>query len=197
MKKLLLTACTCLALTAASAQDFKPFKVNLSLGYAKPAGPGASGGVLVSAEPKYGWNDYIDFGFRMEGAMMARAVMINDEAGEGEIKFSGSYLLTTTMLLTDTYVRPYVGFGAGLYRSAGMGVSADAANPEGDVAMEASNKFGGMLRAGLKMGHFVLGAEYNLVPSTKYSLSTGDKIKGTNSYLGVKLGFDIGGGRTR
>ncbi|WP_266365096.1 outer membrane beta-barrel protein [Tellurirhabdus rosea] len=198
MKKVLSALFVLCSLSAATAQEFKPFKVNTSVGYAKPSGPGASGGLLASVEPKYGWNEFIDFGFRIEGALMARALVVDGQTSESEIKAMGSYLLTTNLLFTDTYVKPYVGIGAGLYRTAGMGISVvedGEEEPTGEMDVQASNKFGGMIRAGLKIGHFVLGAEYNLVPATKYSLSTGEAVKGNNSYLGIKLGFDIGGGK--
>jgi len=187
-----------MAFTAASAQDFKPFKVNASLGYAKPAGPGASGGLLVSLEPKYGWNEFLDFGFRIEGGIMGRALVVDGVSSDTELKMAASYVLTSNLNFSSGYVKPFVGLGAGLFQTAGMSIFSGSGEEEGgDVQVQAGNKFGGMARAGVKIGHFVLGAEYNLIPATRYSLNSGEAVRGTNSYLGIKLGFDIGGGSGR
>jgi len=59
------------------------------------------------------------------------------------------------------------------------------------------NKFGGMIRAGVETGHFRAGIEYNLVPSTtlKDSYDPNKTEKSKNGYLGIKIGFFLGGGR--
>ncbi|WP_019987279.1 outer membrane beta-barrel protein [Rudanella lutea] len=178
----------------ANAQDFKPFKVNTSLGYAKPMGAGSSAGILLSVEPKYGLNDQIDVGLRMEGAFMARAAEIAGEMADSEISISSSYVLTGTYMLTNTYFRPYVGIGGGLYSVGSLSFSENSS----DLGVGASRKLGAMARVGFKLGHFNMGVEYNLVPTTKYTVSmmngTVAPAKSNNSYLGFKLGFDIGGG---
>lgn len=193
MKKALTMALGLLAFGAA-AQDFKPVKVNASIGYAKPLGAGAGGGVLVSIEPKYGLNDQIDVGLRIEGALMGRVVEVAGLATDTEIKFAGSYVLTGTYMLTTTDFRPYVGVGAGLFSTGGLSFSESSSN----VGGEAARKLGAMGRAGFKYGHLNFGVEYNYVPSTKYTINfvngTAAAAKANNSYLGVKLGFDIGGG---
>ena len=184
---------------SASAQEFKPFKFNISLGYARPSGSGAAGGVLLSLEPKYGLSDRIDLGLRYELAAMARAFTINGEDAEGELKGSSSFVLTGTYLLSDNNFRPYVGVGAGLFSTASTGVtvSGGQGTTNGDVA--AGSKFDGLVRAGFKAGHFNLGIEYNLIPATTgivSGLSGGTlNYESANSYLGIKFGFDIGGGR--
>ena len=197
MKKLIALLITCVALSA-SAQDFKPFKVNLSLGYARPTGPGAGGGVLLSLEPKYGLNDNFDVGLRIELALMAKAVVINGQDASGEVKGAGSYVVTGTYLLSANNFRPYVGIGAGLYTVGGTSFTYNNSTQSGttpDVSVGAGQKFGIMGRAGFKAGHFNMGFEYNMVPSTKIYLTTAQTAESANSYIGVKLGFDIGGGR--
>ena len=54
MKKCFILLTTLLIGFTAQAQEFKPFKVNISLGAALPSG---GGGVLFALEPKYGIND--------------------------------------------------------------------------------------------------------------------------------------------
>ena len=182
---------------SATAQDFKPFKVNLSLGYAKPAGSGASGGALFSLEPKYGLSDNLDLGLRFELAAMAQSISVNNQNGDVSVKGMGSYLLTGTYYLSKKNFRPYVGLGAGLYTIAGTTVTVVDGQVDDDFEdyqVEASRKFGVMARVGFKAGHFNLGVEYNIVPNSKSDIF-GQSINSKNAYLGVKLGFDIGGGR--
>ncbi len=185
---------------SASAQDFKPFKVNLSLGYAAATGNGASGGVLFSLEPKYGITDQIDLGLRIEGAVVASGIDVSGSGsntnGNAEVKGLGSYVATGTYMFTTTNFRPYVGAGVGLYSIAGTSVTITNGSSSQTVAVQAGTKPGFMLRAGFKAGHFNAGVEYNLVGnSTGVTLTGGQSVTGKNSYLGVELGFDIGGGR--
>ena len=195
----------CIALSmvlSAQAQEFKPFKVNVSLGAALPSG---GGGILFAVEPKYGINDRIDVGLRIEVAAMARATTVNGVTSTGNVQGAGSYLLTGNYMLSTNNFRPFIGIGAGLFSIAstavtvtGSGSSSQTSN--GEIA--AGSIFGGMVRAGFKTGHFVLGLEYNLIPATnsvlldsKGTVQVGKTVQSENSYVGVKIGFDIGGGR--
>ena len=183
---------------SATAQDFKPFKVNLSLGYARPSGSGASGGVMFSIEPKYGLSDQIDIGIRAELALMARAYTINGQDANGEIKGAGSYLLTGTYLLSQPNFRPYVGAGVGIFSTASGTFNTVGGSTSTSDAVAGGTKLGGMVRTGFKAGHFNLGLEYNIVPTTKgVILSQGapGNYESPNSYFTLKLGVDIGGGR--
>lgn len=202
MKQCFALLITLLMGAAAQAQEFKPFKVNVSLGFAAPSG---GGGVLFAVEPKYGISDQIDVGLRIEGAVMARDVVVNGNISSGNAQGAGSYILTGNYLLSTTNFRPFVGIGAGLYSIAstavtvvGSGSSSQGTN--GNIA--AGSVFGGMARVGFKTGHFVLGLEYNLIPNTDSVVydsngtsKIGTSVQSKNSYAGIKLGFDIGGGR--
>ena len=187
-----LFALACLLSTTAIAQDekertFKPFKVDLSIGYAHPlgGGTGSRGGVLFVVEPKYALADQFALGLRLEGAAMARGVIVNNTEFEGDVQVNGSYLLTGDYYLSNKGFRPFLGAGAGIFTVAGAYVSAGTQVEEADILTD--SKFGGMLRAGFEAGHFRLGVEYNIVGKTDFSLK--------NNYLGVKLGICIGGGR--
>jgi outer membrane protein X len=194
MKHFLIVLCLLVGYTA-SAQEFKPFKVNVSIGYAKPLGSSVSGGVLASVEPKYGLNDNIDLGLRLETALVARGVVVNGNTTSGDFGAFGSYLLTGNYLFGQGNTRPFLGIGAGLYSiaSAGTIVVVNGQTTQ-DVTLASATKFGFMGRAGLKTGHFVVGVEYNAVPTTQ-NRGTTTTIESQNTYLGIKLGFDIGGGR--
>ncbi|HEY0110331.1 MAG TPA: hypothetical protein VGB67_11915 [Fibrella sp.] len=184
------------------AQEFKPFKVNVSLGGAVPSG---GGGILFAVEPKYGISDQIDIGLRIEAAAMARDVIINGNTTSGNAQGAYSYLLTGNYMLSDQNFRPFVGIGAGLFGIASTSFTATGSGSttqSNNGSIAAGTVFGGMARVGFKTGHFVLGVEYNLVPNTTSLLlddqgnaQIGTTVQSKNSYVGIKLGFDIGGGR--
>lgn len=189
----LMGVCTLLFSSVSFAQEqaatrtrmFKPFKVDVSLGFALPmeSGTGTKAGLLFVVEPKYAVADQFALGLRLEGAAMARGVIVNNDEFEGDVQVNGSYLLTGDYYLSNKGFRPFLGAGAGLFTVAGAYVSSGNSNT--DVLTD--NKFGGMFRAGFEASHFRLGIEYNLVGKTDFSLK--------NNYMGFKLGICIGGGR--
>lgn len=182
MKKVFTLACLLACATFAKAQEFKPFKVDLALGYAKPSGEGASGGVLFAVEPKYAIMDQLSVGLRWELALMARVSM----DGTSEVKGTSSYVPTLDYYFGTNKSRVFAGVGAGLYQYAGASFDGDYENEE-DLNMYSSySKFGVVPRVGAELGHFRIAVEYNIVPK-QYELS--------NSYLSFKLGAFIGGGK--
>jgi outer membrane protein X len=164
---------------------FKRFKTDVSVGIALPQakGEGAEGGILFAVEPKYGINDQLSVGLRMEGAMMARGVKLNDNATfyEGEGVAQGSYVATIDYYFNNNKFRPFAGAGLGAYE-----ISVPYDPP---VYPEELSEFrgGGMLRAGFETGHFRMGIEYNIVGATDFSEK--------NNYLSIKAGVCFGGGR--
>jgi len=202
MKKILfvLIAGTMISLSALaqkSAQTFKPFKFDISMGYAMPAGSGSKGGVLFALEPKYAVMQRLSVGLRWEGAIIARFSGGYDQDGmpmNAAVKLSSSYCLTGDYYLTDNYnLRPFAGAGAGFFLLAGEETNG------GSGGVSAGSKFGGLVRAGIEISHFRVGLEYNIVPKTTFTGwdSNGDPVTGMsskNSYLGIKIGCVIGGG---
>jgi opacity protein-like surface antigen len=198
MKKLsVLILFTGILFFSSTAQtNLRPFKVDLGIGYAIPAGKGVKGGVLLVIEPKYAVIPQLALGLRFEGAIIARFTGYDAEGNPNtvDVKGQGSYVATGDYYFTNNYaVRPFVGGGIGIYRIAGVEVTS------GTEGVSASSKFGGMLRAGVELSHVRLGMEYNIVPSTTFS---GYDMNGSpatltskNSYLGLKLGVCIGGGK--
>ena len=192
MKKLNLVILLLCAVAIVNAQTFKPFKVDISTGYAIPSGTGAKGGVLFAVEPKYAVMDALSLGLRFEVAVMARGT----SDGQGslssiDVKASGSYLATGDYYFTSNKVRPFAGAGVGIFSLA------SASGDENTTAVSAASpKFGGMLRGGVELGHFRIGLEYNLVGNTDLK-DVNNATVGTskNSYIGIKLGGVIGGGR--
>lgn len=196
-KLLILAVGTMLSFSAIaqSESELKPFKVDVSLGYAIPGGSGAKGGVLFAVEPKYAVMSNLAVGLRMEAAVIARFSGYDAEGypNEASVKAAGSYLLTGDYYFSDNYsFRPFGGVGAGIFSLASAEVTSSS------EAVSAGSKFGGMIRGGFEMKHFRLGIEYNLVPKTNITGfdSNGEPatLKSKNGYLGFKLGFCIGGG---
>lgn len=181
---------------AQTGSGLKPFKVDLSAGYAIPGGSGSKGGVLFVVEPKYALKSQLAVGLRMEAALIARfsGYQANGSASKLEVKAAGSYVATGDYYFSENYsFRPFAGAGAGLFSLASAEV-----NSNETAGMSTSRKFGGMLRGGFELSHFRLGVEYNIVPNTTFtgydSQGNSTQLTSKNGYLGIKLGFCIGGG---
>ena len=195
MKKVVLSFLFLATVAIANAQhEFKPFKVDVSLGYAIPGGEGAKGGVLFVVEPKYAVIPSVSVGLRMEAAIMARGrTDANGTNVEADVKAAGSYLVTGDYYFTSSTVRPFAGAGLGIYSLASATTENDGASVSG------GSKFGEMIRAGVELSHFRVGVEYNIVPKTTMEYVNVNGVKTTssmkNGYIGIKLGFCIGGGK--
>ena len=197
MKKIyLVLSLTVLYFSAFAQKDLKPFKVDLSVGYAIPGGTGSKGGVLFAVEPKYAVISNLSVGLRMEGAIVARFSGYGQDGTpvNASVKASGSYLVTGDYYFTDNYsLRPFAGAGAGIFTLAGV----ESNSSSGNVSV--GSKFGGMIRAGVELSHFRFGVEYNIVPKTTFTGydSQGNLTSGltsNNSYIGIKIGVCLGGG---
>ncbi|HEY8895394.1 MAG TPA: acyloxyacyl hydrolase [Niastella sp.] len=195
MKKIVLSFLFLASVAIANAQyEFKPFKVDVSLGYAIPGGEGAKGGVLFVVEPKYAVIPSVSVGLRMEAAIMARGrTDANGTNMEADVKAAGSYLVTGDYYFTSSTVRPFAGAGLGIYSLAAATTENDGASVSG------GSKFGEMIRAGVELSHFRVGVEYNIVPKTTMEYVNVNGVKTTssmkNGYIGIKVGFCIGGGK--
>ena len=185
MKRMLLGIIVLGTFSFANAQTFKPFRADAMLGYAIPGGTGSKGGVIAAFEPHYAVNDNISLGLRFEAAITARAAIDkNGNSVSGSVKASGSYLVTGDYYFNTSNFRPFIGLGAGMFSLAAVDVAVDSSNTSQSVA--AGTKFGFTPRVGFDLGHFRMAVEYNIAGKT-----------GTinNNYLGIKMGFFIGGGR--
>ncbi|MBO9682699.1 MAG: hypothetical protein J7502_08545 [Flavisolibacter sp.] len=195
MKKITFSILFLSAVIISNAQTFKPFKVDVSTGYAIPGGKGAKGGVLFAVEPKYAVIPNLSVGLRFEAAVMARGFA--DQAGsnsEVDVKAAGSYLATGDYYFTENTVRPFAGAGVGIFSLA------SASANDNSASVGTGSKFGGLLRAGVEISHLRLGLEYNLVPATTVTVHDGSSTyegKAKNGYMGIKIGAVIGGGRIK
>ena len=191
LMSLVLLVCTSVVV---NAQDYKPFKLGLGLGYTMPDG---GGGILFDIEPAYRLNDAIALGFRWESAAMAKK--IGDD--EAEISGHSSYSLNAQYYLSSSTVRPYIGLGFGLFQAAsGLEGKYDASTGTVEYTTDKESKFGFYPRIGLDIGHFNINLDYNIISTTEAEEIEEDglviespEIK--NSYLGIRVGAFIFGGR--
>lgn len=162
--------------TVTYAQEYKPFQLYFGLGYAAPADGG--GGVILDLEPSYRINDQLAVGLRLESAAMAK----NIGGIEASVSAVGSYTLNARYYLGDSNFRPYVGAGLGIYSLGTIEVDVLGSS----ASLDAGSKFGFYPRIGFDFGHFNMNLDYNIVPKK-------EEVK--NSYLGIRLGFFLFGGK--
>ena len=208
-KNLLLFVFAITLYSSAIAQEFRPFRVGLGTGFASPSGEGAKGGVLLYLEPSYRINSAIAVGLRAELAVMARGTILSSGANstaDFDVSANGSYTLNGQYYFSNRGFRPFVGAGFGVYTLASQKVksfsngSTSVSTTGGEIS--GGTKFGFYPRVGFDAGHFTFNIEYNIIPKSTNSFTydsngvqTNGKSETKNNYLGIKLGFFIGGGR--
>jgi outer membrane protein W len=197
MKKVILAAFIALACTNGYSQKKGGFRVGLDLGYTVPSNGG--GGLLFSIEPKYNIQENMNIGLRIGAAAMIRDIQDNGTTTSAKVSANGSYVGTYDYYFNKSgksFV-PYIGAGAGYYSIANVEFD-DVDNTSNQVSVSATGKMGALLRGGFEWGKFRMGVEYNLVPKSDLQNLNGDKV-GTvsNTYLGIHLGFYVGGGKWR
>jgi outer membrane protein W len=95
-------------------------------------------------------------------------------------------MVTGDYYLNNNNFRPFVGLGLGIMGSAAMTVDTDENQNLTDVNIGAKNNFGALVRAGFDYKHFRTTLSYNY----------GGKVAGyTHHFIGLSVGFYIGGGR--
>lgn len=181
MKKLAFLALVAFLATpfVSKAQEYKKFKVGLGFGYAMPGGAGAKGGVLLYMEPAYRINDKLQAGLRLEGA-----IIVSGGAGGGSASALGSYTLNGQYYFNNNNFRPFAGLGLGLFDVA-SGSAKDTKTGK-DLVLAGGTVFGFYPRVGFDLGHLTMSLDYNIVTAKS-------PIKA--NYLGVRMGFNIGGGK--
>ncbi|MFD2100664.1 hypothetical protein [Flagellimonas iocasae] len=168
-----------------NAQEQNKFRVGLDFGYVMPDG---GGGILLAIEPKYNIADNMNVGLRFESAAMAKNVTDSGVTIEADLAASASYLGTFDYYFHNgsSSFSPFAGAGVGYSTLANLSFSDFGDDAEAEV----DGKFGGLIRAGFELGKFRVAASYNLIGKTEIE---GAEVK--NSYLGISLGFYLGGGK--
>ncbi|WP_338870597.1 outer membrane beta-barrel protein [Spirosoma sp. SC4-14] len=187
--------------TVVSAQNLSSFKVNLAAGYATPTErgnkDGSSPGFLYSIEPQYGFMNHFELGVRFEQAFIQRPeVLGNAIYFESQAKSTMSGVLTLNYVVGKSKAfRPYVGGGAGFYRIAQseqqvIGASGTALY----YPLPVTNKWGALVRAGVKVFRFNVEAAFNILEDTAVTNEiTNAKLIAKNEYFSVKAGYTFGG----
>ncbi|GAB4027805.1 outer membrane beta-barrel protein [Spirosoma koreense] len=185
-----------------SAQNSKPFKVNVAAGYGVTGDYSNSdaiskGGFAYSLEPQYRIIKNVDLGLRLEQAFVQRPEFIDKViVFQTNAKFFMSGVITANYIVnTSGILKPYAGLGVGLYytdpstqRDSRFGITTSYPLPTTTV-------LGGLVRVGVKMGRGNLDLAYNLVSNTQvHIVATNRTLEARNSYITAKVGFTIGGG---
>ena len=190
MKKITLFCLALLTAAAVNAQEYKPFKLGVGLGYAKPGGQGAGGGVLFGIEPAYRVNDALAVGLRMEWAAVIRGLSTSMDSYDASAAAIGSYTLNGQYYFSNNTFRPFVGAGVGLFSLAAVSVGVDSQS--GSAGAAAESKIGFYPRIGFEAGHFNFTIDYNLIGKTTFE---GSDLEMKNSYIGFRIGGFFFGGR--
>lgn len=181
------------------AQEEGKFRVGMDLGYTVPTSGG--GGVLYYLEPKYNIQDNLNIGIRFGGAAMVRDLEYYSTTED----VSGKVSANVSMALTADYYfnspgknfAPFVGGGLGYMSFAAIEFDSGV-DEDFEGVLDAKNALAPFLRAGFETGKFRLSLDYNFVPSSDIINFQGAVIGETgNSYLGIALGFYVGGGKWR
>ena len=196
MKKVILLALIILATANGYSQEQGKFRVGLDLGFV-PSGGG--GGVMFSLEPKYNINDNMNVGLRIGAAAIIKDLKTDIDSPSAKVSASGSYVGTYDYYFhkPGSSFASYVGGGFGYYSLANIEVDENVGGSSTtEYSPAVSGAFGGLIRAGFEWAGFRMGLEYNIIPDSDLEELNG-KIVGTakNAYIGIHLGFFVGGGK--
>lgn len=155
-------------------------------------------GLLLNIEPKVNASENTVIGLRFGIALNPQKIKIDNTSSFFIDEFDDnaiiSFIPTYDYYLNDKKHRPYVGLGLGYYLFNEIDLS-DRNNSSADI-LEGSvkNQLGFLLRGGLGIRNTRLGLEYNFMPKAEIQIPNGQTV-GTidNSYLGLSIGFTIGG----
>lgn len=164
--------------------NYKPFEVDAGILIAFPVSDDLKFGAGGYLEPKYNIHDNVALGFKMElAAITSKALMeINGDLVEINISGITSFMITGDYYFTNDLIRPLAGIATGIYLLGDINYQNDIVSGE-----KIGTRFGIAPRVGVVAGHFRISAEYNYIPGLS-GLKSRD-------YLGLKLGFEIGGGK--
>lgn len=198
MKKLLSVLILLLVVQTAYSQQAGKFRYQMDLGFAAPKDGGI--GALVNFEPQVLVLNNLALGMRMGVAGLAKDVTYytipEDYNGEIGANLSISGTANYYFNFGNSKVAPYIGAGFGYYALSNIEIENTDFDRDEVGDLQASFAWAPMLRAGVELDKFRIGAEYNFIPSSNLQNVQGDVIgKATNEYFAFTLGFFVGGGR--
>jgi hypothetical protein len=177
----------------ARAQEYKKFRFGGGIGLIGVYNPLPSG-FLLYAEPSYRLNDRLVLGLRVE--------TMGQSTGRENIGVMGSYTVNANFYFKQESPHFFAGLGAGVYtpNRGPLAYCSCENEPTNETVL------GFYPRIGWEFRHTVLQVEYNIVqalPRMGYSnipplpMSNPVPYIEKTSYLSVKFGFLIGGGRKK
>jgi hypothetical protein len=195
MKKIILLALLTLAFANGYSQEKGRFRVGLDFGYV-PTGGG--GGGMFSIEPKFNLTDNMNVGLRLGGAGVAKDIQNNSTATSAEVSANGSLVGTYDYYFhksgSGSSFAPYIGAGVGYYSFAN--VKFDDTSTTDEISPSVTGLMGGLIRGGFEWAGFRMGLEYNFIPDSDLEKPNGDFYgNAKNAYLGIHIGFFVGGGK--
>lgn len=214
MKRSLLLLLVLVIAGSSHAQDYRKLKGSFHFGFVSPQGGGVGFGYTI--EPGFRITDQLAVNMRLEGTIFTRDLDPVEgqslDVGVGGI-FSGT--VNGVYYLMDGKFRPFVGVGLGMYFPASFEVTASVDDNTGaetgtSSTLEPDPAFGFYPRIGFDFGHFNFVVDYNIVADSESETTSvvtetngvttsTREVKETvtleNSYLMVKIGFTIGGGK--
>lgn len=190
MKKILLLLFV-IAATGASAQEFKKFKFGIGLAPAIYLGGNPSFGTQLYFEPTFRITDKLAVSYKAD--VTARFAGGSFGANNAVVPFISNSFNGQYYFSNGTF-RPFVGFGLGLFTNFDYDF--------GFTRIPASSNIGFYPRFGFDLSHFNLSIDYNIVGGSKYTSvdPTGFFLTTSsvnNSYLAIRFGISIGGGKIK
>lgn len=193
MKKGIILSITLFCIAFSNAQVAEKFRVGLDLGLV-PANKGF--GLSFMLEPKYNIKDNMNIGLRLGSTAIIKNVNTVTTLKSGALQGISSYTGTFDYYFSngDTFV-PFLGGGIGLNSVVNV-IVGDISAENNLKTIPSNTSIGGLIRGGFESGKFRMALEFNILPkSPSYSI-TGTKLGDvSNSYLGIDLGFYVGGGK--
>ncbi len=190
------------------AQEKGKFRFDIDIGYASLNKGDDGGGFVYYFEPKYTITKNTNIGIRCGGAFLAKATENIINGSNGRLALVDIGINSSVLGTFDYYFNkgkssfaPFIGAGAGIAFVSNTKIDfeifdLDEEDDNTDEEFEGEFVFGGMLRAGFEWSKFRLSLDYNITPDTVLKNLEGQQV-GTskNSYLGITLGFYLGGGK--
>ncbi|MFN3999080.1 hypothetical protein [Algoriphagus sp.] len=198
MKKLITILLLLQVIHLAYSQEEGRFRFQMDLGIAAPKDGGI--GALVNFEPQVLVTRNLALGLRMGVAGLAKDVTYYEIPND----YDGVLSANTSVSGTGNYyfnygngkVAPYIGAGFGYYALSNIDVAGFDFDKDEVRGLKANFAWAPMIRAGVELGKFRIGAEYNFLPKSDLQNVSGDVIgQAINEYFGFTLGYFVGGGK--
>lgn len=200
MKKLFAVLVFLALFQTAHAQQAGGFRFQMDLGAAIPKDGGI--GALVNLEPQILVKRNLAIGLRLGVAGLAKDVTYYNIPDDYDGEIAGNASMTGTVNYyfnkEKSRVAPYIGAGFGYYALSNIDIEDTGIDDDEIGNLEATFAWAPMVRAGVELGKFRIGAEYNFVPPSDLQNVSGQVIgEAINQYFGFTLGFFVGGGNWR